>query len=66
MLLRNEDEQEVISRERKDRRDFEQLSQLAERMDLYRYFVAPSDILTPHMLYHLSDDNSMLLQPSVF
>ncbi|XP_061374553.1 DExH-box ATP-dependent RNA helicase DExH3 [Gastrolobium bilobum] len=35
MLLRNEDEQEVVSREKKDRRDFEQLSALATRMGLY-------------------------------
>ncbi|KAG2587340.1 hypothetical protein PVAP13_5NG135700 [Panicum virgatum] len=35
MLLRNEDEQEIISRERKDRRDFEQLAQLADRMGLH-------------------------------
>ncbi|OMO51588.1 Double-stranded RNA-binding protein [Corchorus capsularis] len=35
MLLRNEDEQEVVSRERKDRRDFEQLSALATRMGLH-------------------------------
>lgn len=41
MLLRNDDEQEIISRERKDRRDFEQLAQLADRMRLHRYFVAP-------------------------
>ena len=41
MLLRNEDEQEIISRERKDRRDFEQLAQLADRMGLHRYFIAP-------------------------
>ena len=40
MLLRNEDEQEIISRERKDRRDFEQLAQLADRMGLHRYFIA--------------------------
>ncbi|XP_062117008.1 DExH-box ATP-dependent RNA helicase DExH3-like [Humulus lupulus] len=35
MLLRNEEEQEVISREKKDRRDFDQLSALAARMGLY-------------------------------
>lgn len=35
MLLRNEHEQEVVSRERKDRRDYEQLAVLAERMGLY-------------------------------
>lgn len=37
MFLRNKDEQEVVSRERKDRRDFEHLSELANRMGLYRY-----------------------------
>jgi len=36
MLLRNEREQEVVSRERKDRRDYEHLATLAERMGLYR------------------------------
>ncbi|XWS60984.1 hypothetical protein CRYUN_Cryun07bG0086300 [Craigia yunnanensis] len=35
MLLRNKDEQEVVSRERKDRRDFEQLLALATRMGLH-------------------------------
>lgn len=37
MLLRNEREQEIITRERKDRRDLDQLSQLADRMGLYWY-----------------------------
>lgn len=37
MLVRNNDEQEVVSRERKDRRDFEQLSSLATRMGLHRF-----------------------------
>ncbi|XP_015957747.1 DExH-box ATP-dependent RNA helicase DExH3 isoform X2 [Arachis duranensis] len=35
MLLRSNEEQEVVSREKKDRRDYEQLSALATRMDLY-------------------------------
>ncbi|XP_022134969.1 DExH-box ATP-dependent RNA helicase DExH3 [Momordica charantia] len=35
MLLRNNDDQEVVSREKKDRRDFEQLSALATRMGLH-------------------------------
>ncbi|KAK7320141.1 hypothetical protein RJT34_04875 [Clitoria ternatea] len=35
MLLRKNDEQEVVSREKKDRRDFEQLSTLATRMGLH-------------------------------
>lgn len=38
MLLRNNEEVEVVSREKKDRRDFEQLSALATRMNLHRYF----------------------------
>lgn len=37
MLLRDKNEQEVVSRDKKDRRDFEQLSTLATRMGLYRY-----------------------------
>ncbi|KAK9107049.1 hypothetical protein Syun_023060 [Stephania yunnanensis] len=35
MLMRNKDEQEMLSREKKDRRDFEQLAALATRMDLH-------------------------------
>ncbi|XP_058732350.1 DExH-box ATP-dependent RNA helicase DExH3-like [Vicia villosa] len=35
MLLRNKDEQEVVSNEKKDRRDFLQLETLATRMGLY-------------------------------
>ncbi|KAG6477020.1 hypothetical protein ZIOFF_066270 [Zingiber officinale] len=34
MLLRNESEQELVSRERKDRRDFEHLATVADRMGL--------------------------------
>lgn len=37
MLLRNKDEQEVVSREKKDRRDFDQLSALAARMGLHSH-----------------------------
>ncbi|KAF2302260.1 hypothetical protein GH714_033906 [Hevea brasiliensis] len=37
MLLRNKDEQEVVSREKKDRRDFEHLSALANRMGLHSH-----------------------------
>ncbi|CAN1159224.1 DExH-box ATP-dependent RNA helicase DExH3 [Linum perenne] len=35
MLMRNKGEQEVVSREKKDRRDFQQISAIAERMGLY-------------------------------
>ncbi|KAF6167383.1 hypothetical protein GIB67_020689 [Kingdonia uniflora] len=37
LLIRGNDEQEVISRERKDRRDFEQLEALATQMGLYSH-----------------------------
>lgn len=39
MLLRDKEKQEFVSREKKDRRDFEQISDLASRMGLYRYFL---------------------------
>ncbi|KAJ8754295.1 hypothetical protein K2173_002746 [Erythroxylum novogranatense] len=35
MLLRNETDQEIVSRDRRDRRDYEQISNLAKRMGLY-------------------------------
>ncbi|KAJ8447205.1 hypothetical protein Cgig2_030436 [Carnegiea gigantea] len=35
MLLRNEQEQEIVSRDKRDRRDYEQISNLAKRMGLY-------------------------------
>lgn len=37
MFLRNGDEHELVSRERKDRRDFDHLSAMATRMGLFRY-----------------------------
>lgn len=37
LLLRNEKDQEVVSRDKRDRRDYEQISNLAKRMGLYRY-----------------------------
>lgn len=37
MLNRNKREQEIVSREKKDRRDYKQLSALATTMGLYRY-----------------------------
>lgn len=37
MLLRNKDTQELISREKKDKRDFEQIASIASEMGLYRY-----------------------------
>lgn len=35
MLMRNKDEQEIVTRERKDRRDYDQISALAARMGLH-------------------------------
>ncbi|GAB2215954.1 hypothetical protein Droror1_Dr00023718 [Drosera rotundifolia] len=35
MLQRNEAEQEIVSRDKRDRRDFEQISNLAKRMGLF-------------------------------
>lgn len=35
LLLRNEQEQEIVSKDKRDRRDFEQISNLARRMGLY-------------------------------
>ena len=36
-FLRNPEEQEIISKDKRDRRDYEQVSNLAKRMGLYRY-----------------------------
>ena len=58
MLLCNDDEQEIISRERKDRRDFEQLAQLADRMRLHRYFAAPCRFRYC-IVFTLQSDNSL-------
>lgn len=59
MLLRNKDEQEVASRERKDRRDFEQLSALATRMGLhsrqYAKIVVFSKVPLPNYRSDLDD-----------
>lgn len=35
LLLRNETDQEIVSKDKRDRRDFEQISNLAKRMGLY-------------------------------
>lgn len=36
-LIRDKDKQELVSREKKDRRDFEQIAALASQMGLHRY-----------------------------
>lgn len=37
MLLRNDKDQEIVSRDKRDRRDFEQIARLAKHMGLYWY-----------------------------
>lgn len=37
ILLANDSEREIVSRDKRDRRDYEQISNLAKRMGLYRY-----------------------------
>lgn len=59
MLMRNKGSQEVVSREKKDRRDFGQLSTLATRMDLhsqqYGKFVVFSKVPLPNYRSDLDD-----------
>jgi len=45
MLQRNAEEQEIISRDRWDRRDYDQIANLAKRMGLYRFRVVISQLL---------------------
>ncbi|XP_052179750.1 DExH-box ATP-dependent RNA helicase DExH3-like [Diospyros lotus] len=59
LLMRNQDEQEVVSREKKDRRDFDQISAVATRMGLYsRHFskvVVVSKVPLPNYRSDLDD-----------
>lgn len=41
-LLRSKEKQELVSRDKKDRLDFEQIAALASKMGLYRYIQATS------------------------
>ncbi|KAH6771511.1 RNA helicase family protein [Perilla frutescens var. hirtella] len=58
-LLRDNDKQELISREKKDRRDFEQIAALASRMGLYSHLytkvVVVSKFPLPHYRFDLDD-----------
>ena len=45
MLQRNVEEQEIISRDRRDRRDYDQIANLAKRMGLYRSCAVISQLL---------------------
>lgn len=59
MLLRNKDKQELVSREKKDRRDFEQIAILASRMGLYSHLyvkvVVFSKVPLPNYRFDLDD-----------
>ncbi|KAK7289786.1 hypothetical protein RIF29_03730 [Crotalaria pallida] len=59
MLLNNKNNQELISREKKDRRDFEQLAALASKMGLYSHLYAKvvvfSKVPLPNYRYDLDD-----------
>ncbi|CAN6445915.1 unnamed protein product [Victoria cruziana] len=59
MLIRNHDEQEVVSRDRKDRRDYDQIAALAYRMSLhsrqYSRIVVVSKLPLPNYRPDLDD-----------
>ncbi|KAJ1380761.1 P-loop containing nucleoside triphosphate hydrolase [Sesbania bispinosa] len=59
MLLNDKSKQELISREKKDRRDFEQIAVLASRMGLYSHMYAKvvvfSKVPLPNYRYDLDD-----------
>uniref|UniRef100_A0A7C9ADX3 RNA helicase n=1 Tax=Opuntia streptacantha TaxID=393608 RepID=A0A7C9ADX3_OPUST len=59
MLLRNEQEQEIVSRDKRDRRDYEQISNLAKRMglycDIYGKVVVASKVPLPNYRPDLDD-----------
>ncbi|KAK4430264.1 DExH-box ATP-dependent RNA helicase DExH5, mitochondrial [Sesamum alatum] len=58
-LLRSADKQELVSREKKDRRDFEQIAALASRMGLYSHLymkvVVVSKVPLPNYRFDLDD-----------
>ncbi|XP_028756382.1 DExH-box ATP-dependent RNA helicase DExH3-like [Neltuma alba] len=59
MLLRSEKDQEIVSRDKKDRRDYEQISNLAKRMglysELYGKVIVASKVPLPHYRPDLDD-----------
>ncbi|XP_073130069.1 DExH-box ATP-dependent RNA helicase DExH5, mitochondrial-like isoform X2 [Henckelia pumila] len=58
-LLHDKDKQEIVSREKKDRRDYEQIAALASRMDLYSHLyvkaVVVSKVPLPSYRFDLDD-----------
>ncbi|KAJ7943079.1 putative ATP-dependent RNA helicase [Quillaja saponaria] len=59
MLLNDKDKQELISREKKDRRDFDQIAALANRLGLYSHIYAKvivfSKVPLPNYRFDLDD-----------
>ncbi|KAL2948174.1 hypothetical protein AAZX31_20G110800 [Glycine max] len=59
MLLRDKSKQELVSREKKDRRDFDRIAVLASRMGLYSHMYAKvvvfSKVPLPNYRYDLDD-----------
>ncbi|KAK6933661.1 Helicase, C-terminal [Dillenia turbinata] len=59
LLLRNEQDQEIVSRDKRDRRDFEQISNLAKRMglhcEMYGKVVVASKVPLPNYRPDLDD-----------
>lgn len=51
LLASNKDKQELISREKKDRRDYEQIAALATKLGLYRYFNLHKDWFLLSLMY---------------
>ncbi|PPS04479.1 hypothetical protein GOBAR_AA16182 [Gossypium barbadense] len=55
MLLHDDGKQEFVSREKKDRRDFEQIAALASRMHLYSKVAVFSKVPLPNYRFDLDD-----------
>lgn len=68
MLLRDKEKQELISREKKDRHDFEQISALASRMGLYRYLLLHQNrcFIRKFVKNKTIEKQNYLWQPTVF
>ncbi|XP_073021705.1 DExH-box ATP-dependent RNA helicase DExH5, mitochondrial isoform X2 [Primulina eburnea] len=71
-LLFDKDKQELVSRERKDRRDYEQIAALASRMDLYSHLyvkaVVVSKVPLPNYRFDLDEkrpQREVILSPGL-
>lgn len=71
-LLRNKDKQEVLSREKKDRRDYEDIAALASQMGLYSHLYAKVVVVSkaalPNYRFDLDDkrpQREVILPPGI-